>query len=99
MQWALHIVGCWVLLSFTLGPCMTLWIFRGKRRARSARARWIAIHPTAPLEQMPAALRRRYAEADFVTRNDIERFRRLPRRPDGPPATLRQLPVWPLGPR
>jgi hypothetical protein len=67
VQWALHIVGSWVLLSFTLGPCMTLWIFRGKRRTRSACARWIATHPTAPLEQMSAVLRRRDAEADFVT--------------------------------
>ena len=73
MSLALHIVGWWILLSLTLGPCLTLWLFRDKQRARSACARWIATHPTTSFELMPPGLRWTNAEADFVTDDDIER--------------------------
>ena len=45
MSTILHIIGWWILLSWTVGPCLTWFIFRSKRKARAERERWMALHP------------------------------------------------------
>lgn len=60
MQLTLRIIGLWMLLSFTLGPCLTWAFFYPERRARAARAdhdRWIATHSTTSRALMPEWLR------------------------------------------
>jgi hypothetical protein len=51
MTAVLHVIGWWVLLNCTAAPCLVWFVFRNRRRAREARARWVALHP--PLHQMP----------------------------------------------
>src|SRR5215468_9490062 len=72
MHCALQIIGGWVLSTLTFGPCLTWWFFRHERRARASCARWLATHPSTPIEMMPTEMRPRVAEVGFVTRDDIE---------------------------
>jgi hypothetical protein len=50
------VTGWWVALNCTAGPVLVWFFFRRKRRAREARLRWIAFHPTTPWDKMPLEL-------------------------------------------
>jgi hypothetical protein len=50
----------WVALSCVVGPALAWIFFYPERRANAIHAahdRWVATHPTSPLESMPAWLR------------------------------------------
>jgi hypothetical protein len=54
MELALKIMGCWVLLSFTLGPCLTWLFFYGERQRNQEKDRRVPIgNPASPL-RMPS---------------------------------------------
>ncbi len=53
MMLALKIIGWWVLLSCTLGPCLTWLVFRRRRQTEAAFNHWIATHPDFSPEHMP----------------------------------------------
>jgi hypothetical protein len=43
MELALKIIGWWVLLSFTLGPCLTWLFFYGERQRSQGKDRRVPI--------------------------------------------------------
>jgi hypothetical protein len=60
MQTVIEYILAWIALSCAFGPPLTWFFFHPERRANAIQAahdRWIATHPTSPLEFMPPWLR------------------------------------------
>jgi hypothetical protein len=73
MQTVIESVLWWIALSCAIGPPLAWIFFYPERRANAIKAahdRWIATHPTSPLEFMPAWLRWEDSETTDVAAHD-----------------------------
>jgi hypothetical protein len=48
MSTAIHVIGWWVGLNLTIGPCLTWWLFRSERRRREVDEVVVSATPAAP---------------------------------------------------
>jgi hypothetical protein len=80
MQIILELLCGWIVASLLLGVVLTWAFFYPERRARAlqeAHDRWIATHPTSPLEMMPEWLRWEDTNGSDFERREAEDYCRI----------------------